>query len=144
MLSTFHIVLAMKPLQGNFCQNAIEHGVAGINIDGCRIGVDEIRFRGDGMTNLDVICDDNWKPSQLQKHPVAGRFPANLILEDNDEVKNLFPETTTNSHGQAINRRCEKKETQSKVYGHYANRMYDFETADSGSASRFFKQVNVE
>lgn len=37
MLAAFHIVLAMKPLEGNFCQNAIEHGVAGLNIEAGRI-----------------------------------------------------------------------------------------------------------
>jgi hypothetical protein len=32
------VVLAMKPLAGTFAANALEHGVAGLNIDGARIG----------------------------------------------------------------------------------------------------------
>ena len=32
------IILAMKPLRGTFAANALEHGVAGLNIDGSRIG----------------------------------------------------------------------------------------------------------
>ena len=34
------IVLAMKSLDGTFAQNAQRHGVAGMNIDGCRIACD--------------------------------------------------------------------------------------------------------
>ena len=35
------IVLAMRPLDGTFAHNARKWGVAGSNIDGCRIGDDE-------------------------------------------------------------------------------------------------------
>ena len=38
MTGVIHIVVAMKPLDGNFASNAIKHGVAGLNIDACRIG----------------------------------------------------------------------------------------------------------
>ena len=36
------IILAMKPLDGSFANNARKWGVAGLNIGGCRIGDDEI------------------------------------------------------------------------------------------------------
>lgn len=32
------IILAMKPLDGTFAANALKHGVAGLNIGGCRVG----------------------------------------------------------------------------------------------------------
>lgn len=38
-----HIVLAMKPLDGNFVENALKHGVSGLNIDGCRIRTTEVK-----------------------------------------------------------------------------------------------------
>jgi DNA modification methylase len=31
------IILAMKPTDGTFAQNALTHGVSGLNVDGCRI-----------------------------------------------------------------------------------------------------------
>lgn len=34
------IYMAMKPLDGTYAKNALEHGVAGLNIDGCRIPVE--------------------------------------------------------------------------------------------------------
>jgi len=38
MIDTVHIVVAMKPIEDSFADNALKHGVAGINIDGCRVG----------------------------------------------------------------------------------------------------------
>jgi site-specific DNA-methyltransferase (adenine-specific) len=34
------IILAMKPLPGTFAQNALDYGVAGIWVDGCRVGTE--------------------------------------------------------------------------------------------------------
>ena len=42
MISTVHIAVCMKPLDGTFAGNALKHGVAGLNIDGCRIGTSEV------------------------------------------------------------------------------------------------------
>jgi hypothetical protein len=47
MIATLHICVAMKPLDGNFAQNALSRGVAGLNVDGCRI---EIIERGE------IVC----------------------------------------------------------------------------------------
>ena len=91
---TFHIVLAMKPISGNFAQNAIEHGVAGLNIDAGRIAVtndradyEEKRRSFDGTTGK--VCGDSFvkNASPLFSSDVFiersknGRFPANLILQ---------------------------------------------------------------
>ena len=74
------IILAMKPLPGTFAQNALDYGVAGINVDGCRVpsnGEDTSRplsfQQGWKQTspNGTGSIDDNWK---------KGRWPANLLL----------------------------------------------------------------
>ena len=78
------IVLAMKPLDGTFAKNALEHGVAGINVDEGRIST------GDKLTGSGGPClqfgGQNVRPYQetfeapgCQQHP-SGRWPANLIL----------------------------------------------------------------
>jgi len=85
-MGTLHIVLAMKPTQGNFANNALTFGVAGINIDGCRIGMTKNvpasppRTRGttlcgsiDGSLRLETGNEDGHNPN-------LGRFPANVIL----------------------------------------------------------------
>jgi len=55
------IILAMKPLDGSFVNNAREWGLAGLNIKGCRIG-------------------DAGQPSETAYVP--GRYPANVLLDE--------------------------------------------------------------
>ena len=55
------IILAMKPIDGSFADNDREWAVAGLSIDGCRIG-------------------DAGQPSETACVP--GRYPANVILDE--------------------------------------------------------------
>ena len=93
MTSTLHIVVAMKPLDGNFASNAIKHGVAGLNIDACRIGTDDNLNGGAYSENGNRKAMDGdermgaalgmFQPGKTVgsrfKNP-QGRFPANVIL----------------------------------------------------------------
>jgi len=84
MIGTLHIVLAMKPLEGNFVQNALKHGVAGLNIDGSRISGP----KGDGVwgTSNKTINQDrkfNASPTMGEYRSEAhagGRWPSNVLL----------------------------------------------------------------
>lgn len=83
------IVLAMKPRNGTFAQNALAHGVAGVNVNGCRVGDGHSsndsgrdgeasafrRYSERGSTNLAAT------PGPRGGDP-SGRFPANLILDE--------------------------------------------------------------
>jgi site-specific DNA-methyltransferase (adenine-specific) len=72
------IILAMKPPEGTFAENALIWGVAGLNIDGCRIpaqGVDpydSLRKSGRWPTNL-LLSEDTLAAVQTQC-PGAWRF----------------------------------------------------------------------
>jgi len=58
------ILLAMKPNDGTYAQNALKHGVAGLNIDGGRI---------DGVTNSNPrIRNANRSIESENKRPVSG------------------------------------------------------------------------
>lgn len=72
------IILAMKPLDGSFANNARKWGVAGLNIDGCRIGDDAITINRwkDGCKPFGGGAGHPYKSTQLQ-----GRYPANVILD---------------------------------------------------------------
>ena len=63
------IIMAMKPTEGTFAENALKYGVAGLNIDMCRIG------------------------NENGSH--KSRFPANLIHDGSDIVDEFFPEITS-------------------------------------------------
>ena len=75
--------LARKPLQGTVAQNVLKHGTGGLNIDGCRVGVEERTYKGMSANKPDVgtFRDDNWVPKNISV-TVTGRFPANLILDE--------------------------------------------------------------
>ena len=54
------IVMARKPFKGSVADNVLEHGVGGINIDGCRV---------------------DFQDTQNDINP-SGRFPANIIFDE--------------------------------------------------------------
>jgi site-specific DNA-methyltransferase (adenine-specific) len=71
------IIMAMKPCDGTFKQNAEKWGQAGINIDGCRIG-----------TNVETCPNTRsggiWTQGEVveAKNHNKGRWPANVILDE--------------------------------------------------------------
>jgi len=111
MIDTIHIAVCMKPVEGNFAQNALQQGVAGLNIDACRIGTEE-RVNG-GMSSLGVMHDDDWKPRKVSS-VVEGRFPANVILDGSEEVTEQFPETKSGKFNQA------SKKAENTIYGKHS------------------------
>lgn len=89
------IIVAMKPLDGTFAQNALEHGVAGLNIDEARINPGET-VPGGGNTKANhggrfggagVYQGERPKVEPHNK----GRWPANLVHNGSEEVLNTFP-----------------------------------------------------
>lgn len=76
------IIIAMKPTDGTYANNALKWGVSGLNIDGSRVGTEERTYGGMSPKQPDVgtFRDDNWKPKEIEV-TVSGRFPANVILE---------------------------------------------------------------
>jgi site-specific DNA-methyltransferase (adenine-specific) len=80
------ICVARKPLsEKSVAENVLKWGTGGINVDGCRVGSDEIK-RGNASVNNDE-GRYNWNngKSKVNENYVAdetpGRFPANIILE---------------------------------------------------------------
>lgn len=129
------IVLAMKPLDGTFAANAEKYGVAGLNVDGCRIDSEVIRTTQGQSASQQAGTMYSGK-DQRSKRPfenTSGRWPANLIHDGSDEVLEVFPETTA-STGRPRNNSDFKSvakgyETAHTTYGHDDN---------GGSAARFF------
>ena len=72
------IVVAMKPLDGTFAQNALKFGVAGLNIDLARIQSNETLARPFNEAN-----NKTYGKYQQFGNPTEpkGRWPANLLLD---------------------------------------------------------------
>jgi site-specific DNA-methyltransferase (adenine-specific) len=95
------IIVAMKPCEGTFAENALKHGVAGINIEAGRIPAHGDKLQGGGSTVGKFIenhhegwqrpwmADDDARESmrarsaEAQAHAEsAGRWPSNVILDE--------------------------------------------------------------
>ena len=92
------IIVAMKPLDGTYVRNAIEWGVAGLNIDRSRVPTDEVitinRF-DDGMKPFGKAVGSAYTSVEN----TAGRYPANLIWDGSDEVAEEFVKFETSDGG---------------------------------------------
>ena len=81
------IVLARKPFRGDVASNVLEHGTGALNIDGCRVGDEEIIQRQKDMT---AYHGNNFGPNNQVKSngkttTSIGRWPANFIHDGLEE-----------------------------------------------------------
>lgn len=136
------IILAMKPLDGTFTQNAEKWGVAGINIDECRIGLNGATKRS-SQTDYPKKEDGTEDRSQhwaRTGHNVEelnkGRWPSNLILDE--ESSKMLDEMTGNltSGKPGIRRKPHQTNSMSGTLNLTGN--LESGIGDSGGASRFF------
>ena len=112
------ILVAMKPNEGNYAQNALKYGVAGLNIDGGRVPT-----------------------SELKTQKAKGRFPANIIL-DKEAAKLLDKQSGISKSTIAKNVTRQKRDTDG-VFDDKNNGLQKGSTEiegfnDKGGASRFF------
>jgi hypothetical protein len=126
------ITMARKPFPGTVAANVAEWGTGAINVDGCRVGTEQVQvnsYKGRGPFGESQVGN-----TYDQKF-TAGRWPSNLIHDGSEEVLAGFPANAgggfgRNGDGSNTVRRQMKfamKATGETVgYG------------DSGSAARFF------
>lgn len=78
------ILVAMKPNEGSYASNALKYGVAGLNIDGGRIGTDVNRgdrYGGKAPRGVKNPINITGKREKIWNVP-KGRYPANVILDE--------------------------------------------------------------
>ena len=120
------ICLAMKPNDGTFAHNALTHGIAGLNIDGGRIGTDTQRGeRYNGKPSLggqsrgiysDFPHETSWQVPQ-------GRWPANLILSHTPDCKCVGTKKVKNRSGSVSGNEPSKPAL--NTYGEYDRKGFD-------------------
>jgi DNA modification methylase len=128
------IIVARKPLIGTVAENVLKHGTGAMNIDGCRVGTEQVTIN---------TFDDGMKPfgngagHAYSSKTVTGRFPANLIHDGSEEVMRLFPDTGKSTGGRTIKRKGGGNVGSGKASeAAWSNDDPGF--GDSGSAGRFF------
>lgn len=137
------ICLARKPLvEKTVAENCLKHGTGGINIDESRVfrdkddksGWSEAPGKASGFSPGDESKMDYSKPREQKNDNELGRFPANLIHDNSEEVRECFPETGKSKSGGS----------RGNGEAFFGNRS-GFERGgiddNGGNASRFFKSI---
>jgi site-specific DNA-methyltransferase (adenine-specific) len=132
------ITVARKPFPGTVAENVLQHGTGAINVDGCRVGTEDMsgQWNREWSDNSGELGSRYPQSGRVARKTVPpGRFPANLIHDGSEEVVGLFPETTS---GQPMNR-LHTDPGRSVASGASAGGTYMHTGfGDSGSAARFF------
>jgi len=159
MNQAFHIVVAMKPLEGTFTTNCMAFGTGALNIDGARVATtDSLGGGGEKAETSAKFTNDGWRRpwmeddnalerqatkvrANVRKAESLGRFPANIVLQDKPEVLRLFPQSEVSGAARA-SRRNPSGTDYSKpehLFGAFGNRTGTLHN-DKGSAARFYRQ----
>jgi DNA modification methylase len=129
------IVVARKPLIGTVAENVLTHGTGGLNIDASRIG-SEGGTKGSPNPNGSLKAEagdfSNSRGSELIN---AGRWPANLILDE--YTAELLDEQSGIRQAGGFPKTVDRSNT--TIYGKYASEEREQRiNLDTGGASRFF------
>ena len=99
------LVLARKPIsEKSVVDNVLKHRTGGINIDECRVEYADENDRsgwhktgggGKGYQDSDTFKIRKITPEEIKERTKDGRFPANVIHDGSDVVKDIFPKTGT-------------------------------------------------
>jgi site-specific DNA-methyltransferase (adenine-specific) len=139
------VLVCRKPLIGTVAANVLKYGTGGLNIDGCRVGIDPKADASQLRTmNRSKKSEKNgWGMNQTRSDTpevvsANGRWPANLIYDGSDQVVGLFPVTTSGKMS-AGQRRLNSEGPNRNTYGYMDPDITKRDTpGDSGSTARFF------
>jgi site-specific DNA-methyltransferase (adenine-specific) len=143
-----------KPLEGGLATNALAHGVAGLNIDGCRIGTSK-RVPGSLSNTRGSVYSDpgsgHLDPGRTGMNPDIGRWPANQILicecgtdphAQGCPVGALDEQSGQLTSGKAPASGFVRKSKGGACYGQHTANAGTLH-GDTGTASRFFYVAKV-
>ncbi len=129
------IILAMKPVEKTYAENALKYGVAGLSIEAGRVGTELIEKGnvGHGTGHNEGTFKLGFGVSKESQVSI-GRFPANIITDGSEQVVSLFPETMSG----AMKREVTAYEGDSNTTFLRGRSGPSNQHGDSGSAARFF------
>jgi DNA modification methylase len=132
------IVVARKPLIGTVSENVLTHGTGALNIDGCRIGTQQMKR----TTSNGEVLSDNGSMSganyvRIDAGTATGRWPANVIL-DESQAAELDRQSGVSHDGVAVKRNLSGEMTGVSAYRMRSVQANDIGYGGQGGASRFF------
>jgi len=143
------ICMARKPLaEKTVAENVLKYGTGGINIDESRVETSKDDPNHREIANKSTLGTTFGSKEEIKSVSVGksqlgelGRFPANLIHDNSEEVRECFPDAGKGNGKGAYNyagREYDNKDT-SMFNGDKPQAPSNFN--DSGNASRFFKSI---
>jgi DNA modification methylase len=149
------LCLARKPLsESSIAANVLKHGTGGINVDGCRVGVDpvadasQLRTMQRGQRDSDTsgqtwgLSKNGSDQPQVVRHD--GRWPANLVHDGSEEVLAGFPDVDGGSGGIRERKVCKSDFGIINDDGWQPKAVEQPSYAGSGSAARFFYTAKAD
>lgn len=135
------ICLARKPLsEKTIVDNVIKWGTGGINVDGCRIGTEEIKFIKASSLGNNLNMDGGKAQQDYIGEDKEGRFPANILFDES--AAEMLDEQTGILSGQSKSKR--KGGFKTEYVGGDNIKKYETDAySDKGGASRFFYVAKV-
>lgn len=135
------ICVARKALVGTVAANVLLHGTGAVNVDGCRVGDEELPAQTRG------VADARWRTAVAGAVTPAraGRWPANIVHDGSDEVLAAFPAEA----GGYDKRVGMEPGTRPGGFGNVGHERGDGKPngalyGDSGSAARFFYTAKAD
>jgi len=135
--------LVRKPIEGTVAENVCAHGVGGLNIDGCRIGMSReehdfieknARPHSRGKAHDGPVTNRPLAPT-VSVHS-AGRWPANIVMSHSADCRKTGTRRVKNDAGNLNGQ--EPSSPTDNVYGHMMRRQWQkhgdadgFETIDT-------------
>ena len=129
------IIVAVKPNDGTYANNALKWGVSGLNIDGGRIGTTGARNNGNSKGTIGSNSIGKYGKA-IKMDYNKGRFPANIILDE--EAGKMLDEQSGESKGGKTYNYSGDKEYQVKGFLPDNKPNSPSNRGDKGGASRFF------
>lgn len=126
--------------QSTFAHNALTHGVAGLNIDGCRIGYSSESDKasatpqGECTAKVGALAggtQTDTERSKFQRPEQKGRWPANLLLSHTPECKCVGTKKVKNRSGSVSGN--ELSTPGLNTYGEYDRKGFDAHKDSEGN-----------
>jgi site-specific DNA-methyltransferase (adenine-specific) len=144
------IVMARKPFKGSVAKNVLKWSTGGININDCRIEIGEgkvprlnMPYEHKSNNNFGGSNDKRFGTITLSQNKVEGRFPANIIFDEEacillDEQYGQSKSSPTKGHIRKGNVTGDNRtQVSAGLYGD-GNWIEGSNFSDKGGASRFF------
>jgi len=146
------ITVFQKPLEGTYINNIEKHNVGGMNIDACRIPLQETgedkRLGGKGTWSTEKAAENIYEGGYAGERVSSselGRFPANMFFDSSmGEVLDNQSGISKSTGGSGDR---SKGALGDSVYGKYKNDELSANAGglgDTGGASRYFLNIDTE